>query len=98
MPERIVSTRPGDICRWLCLWSQKQPTGSRCANTMRYQVRVVEDHQLPPPSHWVIVTTRAETLLFLKRSQLQDPLALAGLLSNAWAAWQEYEDRFPVAV
>lgn len=55
---------------------------------MHYAVQVVEDHQLPPETRWVFVSSGDDQFMFIKRSVMAaGSLVLAQVLSNAWRAW-----------
>jgi hypothetical protein len=59
-----------------------------------YEVKFIEDDDLPPAVDWAIVTNGRTNRFFVKRSRLSP-----GLLAEAWAAWAErrQEGRYSIA-
>lgn len=57
---------------------------------MHYQMKVVEDHELPPASRWAFVELNDQTWLLVTRSALSCPEWAAEVVSEAWNAWYEF--------
>ena len=55
---------------------------------MHYEVRVVEDHQLPPQTAWAFVRSGDHQIMFIKRAVMAlGPVVLADVLTSAWRTW-----------
>lgn len=55
---------------------------------MQYVVTVVEDHELPSETDWVIATRGGRSYLLIKRARFSIEGGLCAVLAAAWGAWE----------